>query len=40
MEWSEVQSVETTDGVAEFTLTDLVADTEYEIQVSLDETFS
>ncbi len=39
-EWSEVQSVETTDGVAEFTLTDLVADTEYEIQVSLDETFA
>ena len=39
-EWSEVQSVETTDGVAEFTLTDLVVDTEYEIQVSLDETFA
>ena len=39
-EWSEVQSVETTDGVAEFTLSDLVADTEYEIQVSLDETFA
>ena len=39
-EWSEVQSVETTDGVAEFTLSDLVSDTEYEIQVSLDETFA
>ena len=39
-EWSEVQSFETTDGVAEFTLTDLVADTEYEIQVSLDENFA
>ena len=39
-EWSEVQSVETSDGIAEFTLTDLVADTEYEIQVSLDDTFA
>ena len=39
-EWSEVQSVETTDGLAEFIITDLVADTEYEIQVSLDEIFA
>ena len=39
-EWSEVQSVETTDGLAEFIITDLVADTEYEILVSLDETFA
>ena len=39
-EWSEIQSVETTTGVAEFTLTDLDQDEEYEIQVSLEETFS
>ena len=39
-EWSEIQSVETTTGIAEFTLVDLVQDEEYEIQVSLEETFS
>ena len=39
-EWSEIQSVETTTGIAEFTLTDLVQDEEYEIQVSLEQTFS
>ena len=38
--WSEIQLVETSTGVAEFTLTDLVEDTVYEIQVSLDETFA
>lgn len=38
-EWSEVQSVETTTGVAEFTITDLVEDAVYEIQVSLEDTF-
>ena len=39
-EWGEIQSVESSTGVAEFTLTDLVEDTVYEIQVSLDETFA
>ena len=39
-EWSGIQSVETTTGIAEFTLTDLVQDEEYEIQVSLEQTFS
>ena len=39
-EWGEIQSVESSTGVAEFTLTDLVEDTVYEIQVSLKETFS